>query len=164
MSGMQSLKRTSDSQSRFTRRRSHSSILEIDFWMPSKIQAISPLVGRLMRLMEGSQCVQGVEFGIELALREALGNAVIHGNREDPETKVHIRCRCGPSKEISIVVTDQGKGFDFGKVAGNGLRSDPAAEHGHGIQLMKAYMDDVHFERGGSEVHMRKRSQTVPHS
>jgi len=32
------------------------------------------------------------------------------------------------------------------------------------FQLMKAYMDDVHFERGGSEVHMRKRSRTVPHS
>ena len=164
MSGMQSLKRASGSQSRFTRRRSRSSILEIDFWMPSKIQAISPLVGRLMRLIEGSQCVQGAEFDIELALREALANAVIHGNREDPETKVHIRCRCGPGNGISIVVTDQGKGFAFGKVMGNGLNSDLATEHGHGIQLMKAYMDDVHFERGGSEVHMRKRSRTTPHA
>ena len=164
MSGMQSLKRASDSRSRFTRRRSRSSILEIDCWMPSKIQAISPLVGRLMRLIEGSQCVQGAEFDIELALREALANAVIHGNREDPETKVHIRCRCGPGKEISIVVTDQGKGFDFGKVVDNGLRSDLATEHGHGIQLMKAYMDEVHFERGGSEVHMRKRARTGAHS
>lgn len=163
MSGMQSLKRASDSRSRFTRRRSRSSILEIDFWMPSKIQVISQLVGRLMRLIEGSQCVQGAEFDIELALREALANAVIHGNREDPETKVHIRCCCGPGKEISIVVTDQGKGFDFGKVVDNGLHFDPATEHGHGIQLMKAYMDEVHFERGGSEVHMRKRSRTVPH-
>jgi len=132
--------------------------------MPSKIQAISPLVGRLMRLIEGSQCVQGAEFDIELALREALANAAIHGNGEDPETKVHIRCRCGPGKEISIVVTDQGKGFDFGKVVDNGLHFDPAKEHGHGIQLMKAYMDEVHFERGGSEVHMRKRARTGAHS
>jgi len=117
-----------------------------------------------MRLIEGSQCVQGAEFDIELALREALANAVIHGNREDPATKVHIRCRCGPGKEISIVVTDQGKGFDLGKVLGNGLRSYRATEHGHGIQLMKAYMDEVHFERGGSEVHMRKRARTGAHS
>jgi len=164
MSRMQNLKRASDSRSRFTRRRSPSSLLEIDFWMPSKIQAISPLVGRLMRLIEGSQCVQGAEFDIELALREALANAAIHGNREDPETKVHIRCRCGPGKEISIVVTDQGKGFDFGRVVDNGLYFDPATEHGHGIQLMKAYMDEVHFERGGSEVHMRKRARTGAHS
>jgi len=128
--------------------------------MPSKIQAISPLVDRLMRLIEGSQCVPGEEFDVELALREALENAVIHGNQEDPDTKVHVCCRCQPGKEISIVVTDQGKGFDFEKTVRNGITTDPDSEHGRGIQLMNAYMDDVHFEQGGSEVHMRKRSRT----
>jgi serine/threonine-protein kinase RsbW len=129
--------------------------------MPSEVRAISPLVDRLMRLIEGSQCVPGEEFDVELALREALENAVVHGNQEDPVRKVHVRCRCQPGKEISIVVTDQGKGFDFEKIACNGITTDPDSEHGRGIQLMKAYMDDVHFERGGSEVHMRKRSRTT---
>jgi len=161
---MRSLSGAWKSQSAFSRKRSRSSILEIDSWMPSKIQAISPLVDRLMRLIKGSKCVSGREFDVELALREALGNAVVHGNQENPEKKVHIRCRCGPGNELSIIVTDQGKGFDFGKVVGNGLTSDPAAAHGHGIQLMKAYMDDVHFARGGSEVHMRKRSRTTSRS
>jgi serine/threonine-protein kinase RsbW len=160
---MQSLNGASDSQSFFSGRRYRSSILEIDSWMLSMIQAISPLVERLMRLIELSQCVPGEEQDVELALREALGNAVMHGNQEDPGKKVHIRCRCGPGKEISIVVTDQGKGFDFGKTAGNGLTSDPPAEHGRGIRLMKAYMDNVHFERGGSEVHMRKRARNSSH-
>src|SRR3989442_6628714 len=155
MSEMRSLSRTPNSQSRFARKRSRSSILEIDSWMPSKIQAISPLVDRLMRLIAGSQCVPGEEFDVELALREALENAVVHGNQEDPDAKVHIRCRCGPGNEISIVVTDEGKGFDFEKIVGNGITSDPGSEHGRGIQLMKAYMDNVHFERGGSAVHLR---------
>jgi len=164
MNGMRSLNAATDSESRFSRKRSRSSVLEIDSWMPSKIQAISPLVDRLMRLIEGSQCVPGHEFDVELALREALENAVVHGNQEDPETKVHIRCRCGPGNEISIIVTDQGKGFDFGKIVSNGLTSDLASEHGRGIQLMKAYMDDVHFERGGSEVHMRRRLRSTSRS
>jgi serine/threonine-protein kinase RsbW len=157
MSGMRSLNGASDSQSLPSGKRSRS-ILKIDSWMPSKFQAISPLVDRLMRLIEGSQCVPGAEPDVELALREALENAVVHGNQEDPKTKVHIRCRCGPGSEISIVVTDQGKGFDFEKTVDSGLTSELTAGHGHGrgIQLMKAYMDDVHFERGGSEVHMRK--------
>src|ERR1700730_3617934 len=149
MSEMRSLNGASDSQAQFPGKRSRSSILEIDSWMPSKIQAISPLVDRLMRLIEGSQCVPGAEVGVELALREALGKAVVHGNQEDPAKKVHIRCRCESGNEVSIIVTDQGKGFDFGKRAGNGLTSDSADGQGHGIQLMKAYMDDVHFERGG---------------
>ena len=164
MSGMQSLNGLSDPQSQFSGKRSRSSILKIDSWMLSMIQAISPLVDRLMRLIELSQCVPGEEPDVELALREALGNAVLHGNQEDPGKKVHIRCRCGPGNEISIVVTDQGKGFDFGKTVGNDLTSDPTAEHGFGIQLMKAYMDDVHFERGGSEVRMYKRSRTTSRS
>jgi len=50
-----------------------------------------------------------------------------------PGEKVHIRCRCGSGKGISIIVTDQGKGFDFGKVLANGVTADPAAAHGHGI-------------------------------
>jgi serine/threonine-protein kinase RsbW len=165
MREMRSLNGAADSQARFSRRNPISSaVLEIDSWMPSKVQAISPLVERLMLLIEGSHFVPGEEFGVELALREALGNAVLHGNREHPEAKVHIRCRCWPDKEISIVVTDQGKGFDFGQTRADGFISDPLSEHGRGILLMKAYMDDVHFERGGSEVHMRKRLRTTSRS
>jgi serine/threonine-protein kinase RsbW len=130
--------------------------------MPSKIEAISPLVDRLMRLIKRWQCVPGAELDVELALREALGNAVLHGNQEHAGTKVHIRCRCLPGSEISFVVTDQGKGFDFRNTVGNGLTSD-SAQHGRGILLMKAFMDDVHFERGGSEVHMRKRARNSSH-
>jgi serine/threonine-protein kinase RsbW len=164
MSEMQSLNGASGSQSQPSGKSSFSSVLEIDTWMPSKIQAISPLVERLMLLFEGSQCVLGAEFNVEMALREALGNAVIHGNHEHPRAKVHVRCRCWPGKEISIIVTDQGKGFDFRKKVGDGLISDPLSERGRGILLMKAYMDHVHFERGGSEVHMRKLLRTTSRS
>src|SRR5258708_39087198 len=96
-----------------------------------------------MRLIEGSQCVPGAEPDVELALREALDNAGVHGNQEDPETKVHIRCRCGPGNEISIVVTDQGKEYDFAKILGNGITSDPESEIGRDIILMTAKFNDV---------------------
>jgi serine/threonine-protein kinase RsbW len=160
MNGMRNLNRAANSQPQRSVKRSGSSILEIDYWMPSNIQAISPLVDRLMRLIERAKCVPGAEFDVELAIREALGNAVLHGNQENPDKKVHLRCRCESGNEISIIVTDEGKGFDFRKILANGLTSDPADSHGHGIQLMRAYMDDVRFEKGGSEVQMRKRLRT----
>jgi serine/threonine-protein kinase RsbW len=156
MNGMRSLNGGASSQPRFSAKRSRSPVLEVDSWMPSKVQAISPAVDRLMGLIERMRCVPGKEFDIELALREALRNAVVHGNEEHPERKVHIRCRCEHGEGISIIVTDQGKGFDFEKVVRNGLASDPGGAHGYGIQLMKAYMDDVCFTRGGTEVRMRK--------
>src|SRR5258707_10748040 len=88
------------------------SLLEINAWIPSEINAISPLVERLMRLIEGSHCVAGEEHAVQLALREALNNAVVHGNRLDAHKLVHVRCRCKVGKGISITVSDQGQGFD----------------------------------------------------
>jgi len=110
MSGMRGLNGASDSESVFSRKRSHSRILEIDTWMPSDIHAISPTVDRLMRLIEGSQCVHTAERDVEMTLREALGRSVVHGNQADSKTKVHIRCRCGPGSEITIVVTRATRG------------------------------------------------------
>jgi hypothetical protein len=66
------------------------SLLEIDAWIHSEIKATSPLVERLMRLIEGSHCITGQESAVELALREALSNAVVHGNRLDAHKLVHV--------------------------------------------------------------------------
>jgi serine/threonine-protein kinase RsbW len=164
MNGMRSLNRAANSQPQRSIKRSGSSILEIDFWIPSEVRAISPLVDRFMELIERAKCVPGAEFDVELAIREAVGNAVLHGNQENPDKQVHIRCRCESGNGISIVVTDEGNGFDFLKTLGNGLTSDFQGSHGHGIPLMRAYMDDVRFEKGGSEVHMRKRLRVASSS
>ncbi len=138
------------------------SLLEIEAWMPSEIKAISPLVDRLMRLIEGSRCVAGNETAVELALREALSNAVVHGNRMAARKLVQVRCQCSLGKGVTIVVTDQGQGFDP-KAVPNPLAVERLEEeHGRGIHLMKLAMDEVWFERGGTEVHMRKGPARSP--
>jgi len=87
------------------------SFFQIEAWMPSEIKAISPLVDRLMRLIEGSHCVAGEEPAVELALEEALNNAVVHGNRMDGHKLIQVLCRCESGKGVSIVVKDQGQGI-----------------------------------------------------
>src|SRR6266853_2903435 len=132
------------------------SLLKIEAWMPSEIKAISPLVNRLMRLIQGSRCVAGNEPGVELALQEALSNAVVHGNGMDAHKLVQVRCQCEFGKGVSIVVTDQGQGFDPKAVPDPLAVERLQAEHGRGIHIMKLAMDEVWFERRGSEVHMQK--------
>jgi serine/threonine-protein kinase RsbW len=161
MSGMRSLNGPSDSQSQSSGKRSRSSILEIDSWMPSKIQAISPLVDRLMRLIEGSHCVAGEEAAVELALREALSNAVVHGNGMDDHKLVHVRCGCELGKGVSLIVSDQGQGFDPNAVPDPLAVENLEAEHGRGIHVMKSVMDEVSFERGGTQVRMWKGRNTA---
>ena len=138
-------------------RTSGGSLLEVDAWIPSDVKAISPLVDRLMRLIEGSHCIIGEEHAVELALREALSNAVVHGNRLDAHKLVHVRCRCKVGKGISLIVSDQGQGFDAQNVPDSVAAEKLEAEHGRGIRLMKFVMDEVSFQQRGTEVHMCKR-------
>jgi serine/threonine-protein kinase RsbW len=142
--------------------RGTGSLLEIDAWMPSEIKAISPLVERLMRLIEGSHCITGEEPAVELALREALNNAVVHGNRLDAHKLVHVRCRCRVGNGISITVSDQGQGFDPSAVPDPLSVENLELEHGRGIHIMKLAMDQVSFEQRGTEVHMSKRPACSP--
>jgi serine/threonine-protein kinase RsbW len=154
MSGKRSLNEVSELRPQFAGKNA-GSFFQIEAWMPSEIKAVGPLVQRLMRLIEGSHCVAGEEPAVELALKEALNNAAVHGNRMDPEKLVQVRCRCD-RKGISIVVKDQGPGFDPHTVPDPLTPENLSADHGRGIWLMRAAMDEISFEYGGTEVHMRK--------
>ncbi len=132
--------------------------LEVHTWVRSEIGLISPLVEWLMRLIAESRCVWGEEESVELALLEALSNAMLHGNRLDARKLVHVRCCCENRKGVFIVVRDQGNGFDPYKVPDPLASENLSAEHGRGIFLMKWAMDEVSFQRNGKEVRMRKAS------
>ena len=129
--------------------------LELERSLPSEVAAISPFVDRLMLLFRKCGCVSEGESGVEIALREALANAIIHGNHENPRKHVYVRCRCQPD-EVSIAVKDEGRGFDIDKMADPTVPESIGSVHGRGIYLMKALMDEVRFEEGGVVVHMRK--------
>jgi serine/threonine-protein kinase RsbW len=162
MARMEALNKHSDLRAHLARTPGSGSLLEVDAWMPSEVKAISPLVERLMRLIEGSHCITGEEHAVELALREALSNAVLHGNRLDAHKLVHVRCRCKVHKGISLIVSDQGQGFDADAIPDLGVVDNLEVDHGRGIQLMKATMDEVSFQQGGTEVLMCKRLARNP--
>ena len=132
--------------------------LEMHTWLRSEIGLISPLVDWLMGLIAGSLCVRGKEEFVELALREAVSNAMLHGNRMDARKPVHVRRCCEGTQGVFIVVRDQGHGFDPNKVPDPLAVENLGAEHGRGIHLMKLTMDEVFFERGGTEVSMHEAS------
>jgi serine/threonine-protein kinase RsbW len=135
--------------------------MTIEAWMPSEIKAVSPLVDQLMRLIEGSRCVAGNESAVELALREALRNAVIHGNEMDAHKLVQVRCRCDAGNGVWLTVKDQGKAFDPVAVPDPVTVERLEEEHGRGIHLMKLAMDQVCFEDGGTVVHMWKDTRAA---
>jgi serine/threonine-protein kinase RsbW len=138
--------------------------IELRQSLSSTVAAISPFIDQLMRFVLHFRSADGSEIDIEMALREALANAVIHGNGDDSCKRVNVTSRCYLDGEVSVTVRDQGQGFDSNAVLDPTLLENLLFTHGRGIYLMKTLMDEVSFEEGGSVVRMRKNPNSVqPH-
>jgi len=144
-------------------RNAHSvPFVELQQSLASQVSAISLFVDQLMRFILKFRNADGSETDIEMALHEALVNAVMHGNGENPHKRVNVTCRCYVDGEVSITVRDQGKGFDSTALLNPISRENLLLTHGRGIYLMKTLMDEVSFDEGGAVVMMRKKSNTSP--
>ena len=140
-------------------RNAHSGpFIELRQSLASKVAVISPFVEQLMRFILKFRSADGTETDIEMALHEALVNAVIHGNGENSCKSIYVECRCYMDGEVSITVRDEGRGFDSSTVPDPTLLENLLFTHGRGIYLMKTLMDEVFFEEGCGVVMMRKKS------
>jgi len=136
---------------------SGSAYAELHQLLPSQIQVLSPSIDKIMGFIAKLRKVDGSEVEIEVALREALANAIVHGNGEDSRKHVWVRCRCTTDGEVSITVQDEGQGYESHTVPDPIAPENRLRMSGRGIYLMKTLMDEVHFEQRGAVVHMRKR-------
>ena len=116
------------------------------------LPAERPAIDRLCRDL-GVSVLAGLpaeeKFVIELLLREALTNAVIHGARNQPESLVECEVRPLPGG-IKIRVADQGPGFDWRGWLAN--PPQPKCESGRGLHILHLYATEVRFLGAGNEV------------
>jgi serine/threonine-protein kinase RsbW len=82
---------------------------------------------------------------VMVSLTEAVNNAIIHGNRSDPNKKVLVRCEVHPGW-LLFIIEDQGRGFHVDQVKNPLKEENLLRESGRGIFLMKTLMDKVEFE------------------
>ena len=90
-------------------------------------------------------------------MREALANAIRHGCERDPGKKVQVCVACDDARGMLIVVRDPGSGFDPEQIPSPLQGENLFSQGGRGIFLINELMDDVSFEKGGTEIRMRKR-------
>ena len=96
---------------------------------------------------------------IGLAVREAVANAIKHGNRQETDKRVDVELNFVDGY-VDIVVTDQGSGFEPDKVRDPLAPENLFKTNGRGIFYMKRFMDDVSYGSrpdGGTIVTLRKR-------
>ena len=131
--------------------------LKLTVTLSAERGAVDPVVRSVMKIVREMKCASGREDDIELALSEALANAVVHGAKADPSKIVECDVACDEEHGMLIVVRDPGTGFDPGKIADPCCGENIYSNHGRGIYLINQLMDEVKFQKNGTEIHMLKR-------
>ena len=134
----------------------HEVLVEFEYSLTSEVAMVSPFVDHVMQSINIFRVTSEIDVDIEVALREALLNAIIHGNRKDPHKHVYVTISCGADGEVVMTIRDEGAGFDSSSVPDPTAPEHRMSTHGRGIYLMRALMDEVSFEEGGTVVYMRK--------
>lgn len=128
-----------------------------DLSLAGDVEHVGPMVSEIMDRIRVVGCLGDHEFEVEVALLEALANAVKHGCGSDPCQEIGIRVWCNASDGLTVQVRDPGPGFDP-----EGLPNPVEGENllgtsGRGVFLIHRLMDEVRYEDDGATLIMRKR-------
>jgi serine/threonine-protein kinase RsbW len=133
-------------------------VLWIDEVFPSDVRILATVLRKILAKIEG-ETQRGDLDRVELALDEALANAIIHGNQNDTSKAVRIGVALKRDGGLLIIVKDVGPGFDITRIPEPTVEENILMSHGRGIFLIKQLVDDVWFRfESGTEICMHFRS------
>lgn len=130
---------------------------KLSFTLPSTMESVSEVEAAAEKLATEAGFDEDELFKLAMAVREAVVNAVLHGNDYDPTKKIAVSLE-NTGKSLVMSIADQGKGLDPDSLP------DPLAPEnlmrgtGRGIFLIRSFMDEVHFRQldPGTELTMIK--------
>jgi anti-sigma regulatory factor (Ser/Thr protein kinase) len=135
----------------------YCSACEFNMVIPADPAQIPTISAGVMQMLAEKQWPENDMMRVELALEEALANAIRHGCRDDPTKQLQCCVTIDNRGEVMIVVRDPGKGFDPTCVPDPLAPENVLKPSGRGVYLINQLMDEVSFADGGREVQMRKR-------
>jgi len=127
--------------------------------LPSRIETVATAAAAVAQFIGRYGISDDAAFGIDMAVREAVTNAVLHGNRQDENKTIDIVLKSSPDA-VEISVHDQGPGFNPEDVPDPTANENIMKTSGRGIFFMRNFMDEVDWlirPEGGTTVRMLKR-------
>lgn len=127
--------------------------------LPSHIEAVADAAAAAANFACKCGVADEEAFGIDMAVREAITNAIVHGNQEDDTKQVEMTMNCSQNA-VEIAVSDQGAGFDPEEVPDPTAAENLMRTSGRGNFLMRSFMDEVSWSsrpEGGTTVRMVKK-------
>jgi anti-sigma regulatory factor (Ser/Thr protein kinase) len=132
------------------------STCQLNLVIPADPAAIPRVVEGVQQLLQTKRWPEEEIAKVELALQEALANAVRHGCKGDATKHVQCVVSCDANQEVVIVVRDPGPGFDPTAIPNPLVGDNIFKSSGRGVFLINQLMDEVAFRDGGRELQMRK--------
>lgn len=154
---------------------------ETSFLLPNDLSHITPLVSHLQEnLMRMRLCDQNGLIRVAVALREALSNAIVHGNlevaselreqdndlytnliktrqQEEPFDDRHVHIVARETRfEARYIIRDEGPGFNADNLPDPTNPANLEKVSGRGMLLIRTFMDDVRHNAKGNEITMIK--------
>jgi serine/threonine-protein kinase RsbW len=123
---------------------------------PGTIEAVDAVVGEVAA---SAGFDSDSTEDVQIAVREAVTNAVVHGNGRDESRRVRLQIAVSPAG-LEVQVHDHGRGFDPSDVPDPRAPENLCRSGGRGILFMRSLMDEVRFLRaadGGTQVILSKR-------
>jgi anti-sigma regulatory factor (Ser/Thr protein kinase) len=134
------------------------STCQMDLIVPAEPSAIPRITDGVTAVLRGKRWPEDDVMSVELALQEAVANAVRHGCKGDSTKNIQCVVTVDAAGEVVIVVRDPGPGFDPSKVPDPLGAENLFKPSGRGVFLINGLMDEVEYADGGREVQMRKRA------
>ncbi len=126
---------------------------------PSRVESVNEAAAAVAEFVNRMGIGEDIAFGIDMAVREAVTNAVIHGNKLDDTKEVGLTLRNTP-EVFEISVHDQGSGFNPNEIPDPTSDENLLKTSGRGIFFMRNFMDEVAWSadpKGGTRVRMIKK-------
>jgi len=128
--------------------------------LPSRTESVNQAAAAAGEVAKRFELDEEAAYGIDMALREAVTNALVHGNKRDESKTITVIFTSSPGA-LEIEVSDQGNGFDPGSVPDPTVGENVLKTSGRGIFFMRTFMDDVSWSRtaeGGTIVRLVKHT------
>jgi serine/threonine-protein kinase RsbW len=119
----------------------------------SRPQAIAEILQQIIIQVKANGYGDDDIFAIQLAMEEALINAIKHGNNGDESKKVKIEYAVSEEK-VEIFITDEGKGFNSDALPDPRYGNNLYKTCGRGVLLIRSYMDVAEYNKLGNKIHM----------